>query len=172
MSHAGGLQIDQPASDLLVPLLLQVALHPSFHEHLRHSVKIHDASHLQDSCFVVWLLEEFEPGSHPAGAHVDALFVQIQLSQQLLHRLRRRDRKSTYSVRTENESVTETESCCDEPPDLSLIVADKHGSVTFHNRGRERLEMTPEVTQSHVLRITCERDTKAVYLFSKFKSGR
>lgn len=33
--HAGGLQVDQPAGDLLLPLLLQVAQHAALHEHLR-----------------------------------------------------------------------------------------------------------------------------------------
>lgn len=42
----------------------------------------------------------------------------------------------------------------DEPSDLSLIVADKHGGIALHNGRRQRLEVTPEVAQSHVLGIT------------------
>lgn len=48
-------------------------------------------------------------------------------------------------------------SCCHVPSDLSLIVADKHWSVTFHDWRSESLEMTPEIPQSHVLWITCRQ---------------
>lgn len=37
VSQAGGLQVDQPAGDLLVPLLLQVPQHATPHEDLRRS---------------------------------------------------------------------------------------------------------------------------------------
>lgn len=103
------------------------------------------------SCAVVFL----SWSSHPAGTHDDALSIQIQLGQQLLHRLQCRESKATHSSRAEDDSVCVTEGCCcGEPPDLSLVVADKHGGVTFHNRWRQGLEMTPEVAQSHVLGIT------------------
>lgn len=42
--------------------------------------------------------------------------------------------------------------------DLPLIVADKHRGVTFHYGRRQSLEVTPEVTQGHVVRVTWERE--------------
>lgn len=56
MSHAGGLQIDQPTGDLLVPLLLQVTQHASLHEHLGHNkVKPWRIASPQDSAAVLLL---------------------------------------------------------------------------------------------------------------------
>ena len=69
-----------------------------------------------------------------------------------------REFKQTNSFRAAHQSVCLTESCRDEQPDLSLVVADKHRSVTFHNWRRQRLEVTPEVAQTHVLRKTWETD--------------
>lgn len=46
-------------------------------------------------------------------------------------------------------------------PDLSLIVADKHGGVALHDGRRQSLEVAPEVTEGHVLRVTCTEQAEA-----------
>lgn len=101
--HAGGLQVDQPAGDLLLPLLLQVAQHAALQEHLpgttgggvtqspppdgRSRVRGRGSGGRRSAL------------SHPAGAHDDAPAVHIQLRQQLLHRLvRRREEKANQWV--------------------------------------------------------------------------
>lgn len=46
VSHAGSLQVNQPAGDLLVPLLLQVAQHAALQEHLRDTTGGNVTHHL------------------------------------------------------------------------------------------------------------------------------
>lgn len=92
--------------------------------------------------------------SYPAGTHEDALFIHIQFNQQLFHCL---THKQTQKRCLHDMMLNKKGSCCHVPSDLSLIVADKHWSVTFHDWRSESLEMTPEIPQSHVLWITCRQ---------------
>lgn len=93
--------------------------------------------------------------SYPAGTHEDALFIHIQFNQQLFHCLTHKQTQKRYLLT--DMMLNKKGSCCHVPSDLSLIVADKHWSVTFHDWRSKSLEMTPEIPQSHVLWITCRQ---------------
>lgn len=101
--------------------------------------------------------------SYPAGTHEDALFIHIQFNQQLFHCL---THKQTQKRCLHDMMLNKKGSCCHVPSDLSLIVADKHWSVTFHDWRSESLEMTPEIPQSHVLWITCRQTWPQIDFFN------
>lgn len=146
VSHAGGLQIDQPAGDLLVPLLLQVAQHATLHEHLQSTTGGSVTHHLHLTGSVLSALTLLAPTMTLLRSTSSSVS-----SSSTACNTQRKKKAVGMSVKSE-AGVGEA---LRPEPDLSLIVADKHGGVALHDGRRQSLEVAPEVAEGHVLRVTC-----------------
>lgn len=147
MPHAGGLQVDQPAGDLLVPLLLQVAQHAALHEHLRDTTgSKRDASSLAEGSALsaLTLLEPTTTLRRSTSSSVSSSSTAWDT----------RTGKSQSARGSRAEQMRERVTDAGPEPDLSLVVADKHGGVALHDGRRQSLEVAPEVAEGHVLGVT------------------